>query len=223
MKTYIFSLVLLLFPGVAFAGGCLPGEPCDDLPKVAAPESAQIVAPVAVSEDEAYFNEQPLYVFLSGGWTFHEKDEEVLGHQRYEVGVGAYRAFAGDRLSIEASFAIMPDVRARKWPDQGRFKLDDDSEGLGARAELLYHLVTEEDAESIDPFLAFGGGVNWYDDSLKDGHSRVMATLGAGAFVNLTDRWFVRPDYRVAMAGENTEVNQLVSVGVGYRFGCDTD
>lgn len=216
MKKVCAVLLLLLFSVHAFADGCFPGEPCyyqETKKSAAMPAEPEPFQPIA-SPAEEMMSPRNFYVSLGAGYAFLEKDQEILGHQLYDLRFGAYR-FAKN-LSAELGVGIMPDIRRRQFTG-GRFTLPDDTSGVRLLGELLFHLNDDADAD-IDPYGALGVGVNLYEDDLKNGGDAVFGSAGVGAFVNLNDSWFIKPDYRIMMVGEDTEVNHSAMLSLGYRF-----
>ena len=228
-----FFLCILFFAGLfaltgqAISGGCVPGDPCYEAPK---PEWREETAPVVIEPKAAEVEPVPVapepveveperagnfYATIGGGYSFLEKDEEILGHQVYEIRVGYYRLFP--KLSAEFGVGYLPDVRDREHPSRGSFALGSDTSGVRLLGDLLIHFH-EDIEETFDPYLALGAGVNIYDDALADGHSDVFGTLGLGSFIKIDDDFFIKPDYRIAVVGENTEVNHYAMIGLGMMF-----
>lgn len=177
---------------------------------------AMLVMLVAVSADELPESEHRYHASLGAGYNFLEKDEEILAHQNYEARLG-YRA--SDRWTFEGGFGGFPYVRRRKFPRRGFHTLDGDTSGFRFIGEALYHWDREAYRSSIDPYLAVGLGIAHYNKELEDGHNDVFMTAGAGTFIDITNRWFFKPDYRVAMVGHDTEVNHYALFSLGYRWG----
>lgn len=174
------------------------------------------LAPTGIIAEQRADVEHPYYATLGAGYMFLEGDEEVLDQQVYEARLG-YRV--NPRWSLETGFGIMPDVRAREYPSSGMYKLDGDTSGFRFIADALYHLDEDAYNQQIDPYLAFGVGLAHYNKELEDGHTDLLLSSGVGAFVALNDRWFVKPDYRIAMVGHDTEVNHHALISLGYRWG----
>lgn len=202
-------LLTLAVASYAWADGCLPGEPCYYGGSKQAPVADTAVTPVASSDYQTF------YATLGAGWNFLEKDQEILGHAIYEARVGAYR-FA-ENLTAEIGVGIMPDIRNREHTGGG-FALSDDTSGVRLVADLLYHLDSNGDGKQFDPYVAIGAGALLYDDELKNGKEDWFVGAGAGAFVNLNDDFFLKPDYRLNSVGSNTELNHTVTLALGYRF-----
>lgn len=224
VSTTIFSLFVVTATAFAIppviGDGCLPGDPCYVEPVKAVPtptpapvviEEVEPVAPIVIEEDEPCL---PFYATVGAGYIFPEKDEEVLSHLATEVRFGIYRFL--DNVSFEFGVGYQPDVRNREHPDPGRFALSGDTASLSYFGDFLFHLTDE--TEGFDPYVSLGGGVIDYEDTLANGSTQWFVAGGAGAFVPLTETLFIKPDYRVRMVDENTEVNQLGIVALGTRF-----
>lgn len=224
MYKYIVTLFFVLVLNInAFAGGCNPGEPCYQEPP--APVQRIEREPVRLEEPPLMIEPEPVvmlqkkkyYATVGAGFAFLEKDEEVLGQQVYDIRFGIFRFLP--RFSSEIAFAYNPDVRNRKFPDAGRFKLEGETEAVSATASLLYHLKDEAESKKIDPYLAFGAGAIRYSKRLAHGHTDPYLETGIGTFININETFFVKPDYRVAVVGEkDTEVNQRGTISLGMRF-----
>lgn len=225
MFKFLFTLCLALLVSInAHAGGCNPGEPCYQKPNqvpVAPPMPREPLKldepPVIEPEPVVMLQKKKYYATVGAGFSFLEKDEEVLGQQIYDIRFGLFRFLP--RLSAELAFAYHPDVRNRKFPDRGRFRVNGDTSAISATASLLYHLHEENEKRFFDTYLAFGAGAVHYDKKLKYGSTDPYLEAGAGAFINIHENVFVKPDYRVAVVGEeDTEVNQRATISLGVRF-----
>lgn len=220
MKSFISILLICsFFVANVHADGCFPGDPCYVKPKPMAPPPAYKPKPMMKKKPMAAapMSKTPgFYVAAGVAYNFLEKDEEILGHLDYNLKIGAYRFL--ENLSAEFGFALMPDIRNREHPSPGAFALADDTEGERYSLEFLYHLDSEGASKQVDPYVALGVGLNEYDDDLAEGDNAVFLSTGLGAFVNITDTFFVKPDYRLMMVGDDTEVNHNVGAAVGLRF-----
>lgn len=225
MFRFVFTLaVVLSFSFNAFAGGCNPGEPCYEEPiqaQAAPPIPREPVKmyepPIIEPEPVVMLQKKKYYATVGAGFSFLEKDEEVLGQQIYDIRFGLFRFLP--RLSAELAFAYHPDVRNREFPDRGRFRVTGDTSAISATASVLYHLFDEKENRFFDSYLAFGGGFVHYNKKLKHGSTDPYLEAGAGTFINIAENVFVKPDYRVAVVGnEDTEVNQRATISLGVRF-----
>ncbi len=187
-----------------YADGCLPGEPC-----YTAPPSKGVMEPVVMEDVSKY------YGTIGGGWIFMEKDEPILGHQIYEVKLGAYRMVDED-ISLEASVGYMPNTRARQYPNPGEYRLSGDTWGMQYTVDALFHL--NDSGEDYEPYLSFGGGLQNFDKSLEDGHTQAFLQGGFGAFLHMCETTFIKPDYRLMMVDSDTELNHKVTLSVGMFF-----
>ncbi len=225
---YAFScaiaIVSLSAPAAALpplvGDGCLPGDPCYVAPPRAQPKPIPVeiiepepVTPIVIEEDEC---EYPLYATVGASYVFMEKDETVLNHlMAPELKIGFYRML--DYTSFEFGAAYSGRVRNREHPNPGAYRLPQDTQVFDYFADFLFHLTDEE--EGFDPYLTLGGGLKHYRDKLEDGdHTALYAAAGAGAFMNISEQVFFKPDYRVMMVDEDTEVNQKASLALGVRF-----
>lgn len=206
MKSIFFLIVSIFIFSQAYAGGCLPGDPC-----YYAGKSSPAMADVEKPSDRA-----TMYATIGGGWIAMEKDQEILGHQIYEAKLGAYH-FAPN-WSAEVGFGFLPDIRNRQFPGAGRFALPEDTSGVRLTTDLLYHFDENGADKTFDPYAAVGAGVVWYDDKLKNGNSDVFGGIGFGTFIDLGDNFFLKPDYRANVVGGNTEINQVATIALGYKF-----
>jgi peptidoglycan-associated lipoprotein len=161
---------------------------------------------------------KPWYATVGGGYIFTEKDEQVLGHQLYEIRLGRHLS---DRFTLEGGFGGMPYVRARSSFAPGKERLDRDTTGYRFTTDALYHIGDQDDSSVFDPYLGFGGGIIKYDEDVDDGHTELFLAAGPGTFVNFSDTLFAKGDYRVAMVGADTQVNHHVLLSLGYRWGQD--
>lgn len=201
---FLVAACLLMQPLSSFADGCF-GDNCYD----ATPKKVAAVA----AEPAEMMMEPGYYGTIGAGWRFMEKDEEILGHVITEVKAGAYR-FTPD-FSAEVGFGYAPDVRNREFPS-GEFRLDSDTSYVRLTADLLYHPFEESKFESFDPYLAIGGGVNFYEDDLASGSNDLFYGGGFGAFVDLDEQFFVKPDYRVHNI--DGDLSQDATLALGVRF-----
>lgn len=156
------------------------------------------------------------YASVGAGITLMEMDEEIKNHGFYEIRGGGKIA---DMTSLEAGIGFMPEIANRKYYPDDRFRLDSDTWGWRADIDVLFHLDEEGMQKGFDPYIAVGVGNNHYKDRLEQGQNDVFLDAGVGAFYDLNKSWFLRPDYRVAMVGEDTEVNHFLSLNLGYQWG----
>lgn len=220
MKKLLLVLLSLGFlVSNSYADGCFPGEPCY-YKKPAAPAQATPVkpavekaAPVAL---ETVADTHTLYASLGAGFEIREKDDAMLNSHTFDVRVGGYHI--APQISAEVGFGFSPDIRNREHVGPNRFFLTEDNSSLRFFGDVMYHLEEDSKGADIDPYVALGMGVFVYDDRTAEGDTAIFAQTGFGAFFNLDESWFVKPDYRVQMVGHQTEVNHLLTLSVGYKF-----
>ncbi len=219
MKKLLLVLLSLGFlVSNASADGCFPGEPCY-YKKPAAPAQAKPVMPAVVKSEPVAMetvSSDTFYVSLGGGFEIREKDNELLDSHTFDVRFGGYHI--APRISAEVGFGFSPDIRNRQHPGANRFFLSEDTSAIRFFGDVMYHLEEDSKGAEVDPYVALGLGVNKYEDPTSDGNTALYAQTGVGAFLNLTPEWFVKPDYRIQMVGENTQVNHLLTLSVGYKF-----
>ncbi len=124
------------------------------------------------------------------------------------------------RWTTEFDLNYAPSLPKRHFTD-GRYEIPDDTHSLRGSLDMLFHLREVTDTMQWDPFLAAGVGFVAYGEKMgeNDGKSDLVASVGGGVFYHINDPWAVRADYRVVVAGADTEFNQYISVGLNYRFG----
>lgn len=161
------------------------------------------------------FDEAPWYVGAGVGYYHFEGDEQVdpsafigarLGHDFNEF------------FSVELGLDIAPQLRDGKFKDPNRDLLDGDIWGVGASVDGLLHLRNARDLH-WDPYLSAGLAVKYYEEDLEGSNPEAMLQVGAGLFYHFNDTWAARFDFRSAVAGSDTEFNQILFVGVNYRLG----
>ena len=207
-KLVVLTIVSVFFVVGVHADGCLPGDPCYIKAK-------KPVAPVEVAPVAAGVTPQTFYLTAGAGWNFLEKDESILGHQVFDIRAGAYH-FAPN-WSAELGVGFMPDIRRRQHGSG--YTLADDTDGIRLLGDLLYHFDSDGENADVDPYLAFGAGVNLFDDDIKpDEDSTWFVGTGIGAFVNLTETIFLKPDYRLMVVDNESEVNHNVMLHLGWKF-----
>jgi len=92
----------------------------------------------------------------------------------------------------------------------------DDTWALGLTFEGLYHFTRWE---RVDPFLALGGGLTWYEDEVNGENFDPSIRVGGGVMYHFNDEWAVRADGRTFIAGNDTEANAIVDGGVVWTWG----
>lgn len=152
---------------------------------------------------------------LLGAFLF-EGDEEVENGP--SIGLRLGYTFT-PMWEVEAGFDFAPSLAAREFTDE-RFHLEDDTWGMRLGIDLLFHLRNQAN-QQIDPYLSLGGALVVYGEEmgLNDGNADLAFLGGGGLQFHFNDEWAIRADAKVGVAGEDTEFNWILGVGVNYRFG----
>jgi outer membrane protein OmpA-like peptidoglycan-associated protein len=117
--------------------------------------------------------------------------------------------------SFEAGLDLFPYLEATEY-DDAREALDDDTWGFRLGAEALLHVRNPDDLK-WDPVLAAGVSLMHYDDSTSSENDPAVL-VGGGLMYHFNDAWAARGDYRLALAGDDTEFNGVFVLGVNYRW-----
>lgn len=209
----VCALALVLQPGMAIADGCKAGEPgCykDSVKKRTVESAAKQEKEVLVAQQ---YDNNKFYATIGAGWRAIEKDEEILGHMIFDLKFGAFRF--QPNWSAEIGVGYAPDVRNREYPS-GSGGLDKNTTYTRFTADALYHLQEQESVENFDPYLAFGGGINLYEDELSSGNDDWFWGGGFGSFINLDESFFLKPDYR--LHDTKGDLSQEVTLALGVKF-----
>ncbi|MBU0678468.1 MAG: OmpA family protein [Verrucomicrobia bacterium] len=123
------------------------------------------------------------------------------------------------RWTVEGEFNWMPVLHARKFGDPRRSDLHGDTWGVRLTGNVLMHLRNVEDLR-WDPYLIAGAGVvHWGDAPLPGEQTELLGLGGIGMFYHFSDEWAVRAEAQGIVAGRDTEVNTLYTVGANWRWG----
>lgn len=184
--------------------------------------AAAVVLCVGVASAEP--PDRPWYFQVGGGWYGVEKDESYLGHQNYQMRLGY---MFDPQWSIEAEAGILPLVKKRNYDQPtDKFQMSDDTMGVVLGGDLLYHFSDCAWNEGCwNPYLAAGGGVHFYGrDVEEDGRNKWFVDAGFGTFYYWGQdlAWYLRPDYRLMVVGDDGQINHLALLSVGYRWGAVT-
>lgn len=161
-------------------------------------------------------------VGLGGGAILFEGDEELNSTDLYNLTVGYD---FDERWTLEGGISYMPYAKASSrdylppYPASG-FRVDGGSTwGLRLSADLLYHLISNP-ASSFDPFVGLTAGAAYYGDEMRSGqHWDGFYGVGAGATYWLTKGLGIRGDYKLIVAGNDTELNQIFLLSLTYSWG----
>jgi peptidoglycan-associated lipoprotein len=177
----------------------------------------------ALFSTPALASEDPNYVY--SGWTagigagmlFFEADEEFNSSLLVETKLGYD---ISDSFTIEGSLGYLPymDSRSRTRQDPNEWHLTN-TQAFRSAIDLLYHFNPDK-SRTWDPTLGLTAGVLYTSNSLEnDQHFDPFGGLGFGLGYSLDRNWVARGDYRLVVAGHDTEWNHHVLVSLGYRFG----
>lgn len=156
---------------------------------------------------------------VGGGMMFFEGDEEVEASQIYGFSVGYD---FNNRWTLEGSFGYLPymnnENRELIQPST-EFELADETWGLRFGSDLLYHLVSDP-TNSFDPYVGLTGGMMYYGDKLENNNQwDPYGGMTAGVTYWLTSGLGLRGDYRIVVAGHDTEFNQQAMFSLTYSWG----
>lgn len=158
---------------------------------------------------------------LGLGAYFFETDEELNSGILLEL-KGGYDI--SDHVSIEGSLGYLPYLDGnspRNEQDPDVWHIDDTSAARSA-IELIYHLDSDP-YRDWDPLLALTAGVNYFENTLEnDQHWDPFGGFGVGLGRTLNRNWVARGDYRLLVAGHDTEFNHTVLMSLLYRWGNGT-
>ena len=174
-----------------------------------------ISAGAQAQEERSLFDEAPWYVGGGVGYIHFEGDEQVdpslflgarLGHDFNEY------------FAVELGLDFAPQLKDGEFKDPNRDKLYEDIWGVAASVDGLLHLRNANDLH-WDPYLSLGGTVRYYEEDLEGSNPEGAVTVGLGLFYHFNDVWSMRFDARTAVAGGDTEFNQVFFAGLNYRWG----
>lgn len=162
-------------------------------------------------------------VSAMGGWIDFETDEAVKDGALGALSVGYDFS---PRWTLEGTVEVCPELKSstrRDWESGQRISRLSE----GARRDLsktssirfaldgLLHLAPEA---RFDPYLAGGMGIACYENDFDQRYEPLMRA-GGGVFANLSDRWALRLDSRVVVAGNDSEFNLITTAGLVFRPG----
>ena len=115
--------------------------------------------------------------------------------------------------STDFTTGVKTEVSQVKNPDDAGFG---DTHAAGLFVDALFHFTRWE---RLDPYLAAGGGFTWYGDKVNGETFDPSIRVGGGVMWHFNDEWAVRADGRTFLAGNDTEANAMVEVGVVWTWG----
>lgn len=164
------------------------------------------------------------YLSVSPGMLMLEGDEEVESGFQVTTRLGYDYS---DWWSFEFSLMVAPkldenmrfDLANQQWVS----RLEEtagpgvhDTWAVGLGLDGLFHFTRWE---RFDPYLTLGAGVTYYGEELQDGRTLMAFRFGAGFMYHFNDEWAVRADARCFAAGEDTDWNGTVDLGVRWTPG----
>jgi outer membrane protein OmpA-like peptidoglycan-associated protein/opacity protein-like surface antigen len=162
------------------------------------------------------FEEAPWYAGAGIGYIHYEGDELVNPAAYIGLRLGYdYSAF----FSVEGGIDIIPTLDATEATGT-RKELSGDTSAFAGKIDALFHLRNTEDLH-WDPYLSIGGYGIYYADEVGPSNPEFAINAGAGVAYHFNDVWALRGDWRTAIAGADTEFNQLLTLTVDYRWGAE--
>lgn len=162
------------------------------------------------------FERAPWNVSAGLGLAKFEGDEQVQDGEYVSLKLGYD---FNPRLTLEFGLDYAPSLDPNPFPNEPERRLLDSSVYmLRLGADVLLHLRNTEDLR-FDPFLSAGAKfVNW-QEALENGKNELTVAVGGGMFYHFNDAWALRGDAQAVVAGQNTEFNLYLGLGVNYRWG----
>lgn len=173
----------------------------------------------AAAAEEAAAGSQ-WHISITAGWLDYEGDEAVNDtmvpslHLGYDL---------NEKWTLEGILSVAPDIdenfrnsygarisRLEEHTSQGIH----DTRSTRIALEGQYHF---DRSKTIDPYLAFGGGLIRYEDDF-DCQYEPELRAGAGILWHLNSQWAIRTDARVILAGTDPEWNATASLGLTWSF-----
>lgn len=171
--------------------------------------------PARAAAERDLFAEAPNYFGAGLGYIHYEGNELVNPGAFLSLKLGHdFNAW----FSIELGMDYMPTLDETEPTPERPQPLEDNTWAIAGSLDVLAHLRNMEDLK-WDPYLSAGGYLIYYGDELGEDRPELALNVGAGLFYHFSDLWSVRGDFRTAIAGADTEFNQLFTVGVNYRWG----
>ncbi len=179
--------------------------------------AAAALAVPAFSAERDLFDDAPWYAGVGASYIHYEGDEPV----NPGVGVGLKLGYDWNEFfGTEAGLNIFPRLDNSKFDNPDRFQLDGPTWATSLQLDALLHLRNAKNLR-WDPYLSVGGLLTYYGDDLGKENPDLTVTAGGGLAYHFNNAWSVRGDVRVGVAGSDTEFNDLVWLGVNYRWGAD--
>ncbi len=161
------------------------------------------------------FEEAPWYWGAGIGYIHYEGNELVNpgGYLALRLGYDFNKWF-----SLEGGLDWMPVLDPTDATASRAQPLEDDTWAIAAKLEGQLHLRNTRDLH-WDPYVALGGYGIYYGDDMGETRPEFALNGGLGVAYHFNDVWALRGDWRTAVAGGDTEFNQLLTLTVDYRWG----
>lgn len=91
-----------------------------------------------------------------------------------------------------------------------------DTYAVNMAVDGLFHFTRWE---RLDPYLAVGAGIAIYGDKVNGETFDPAIRGGAGVMYHFNDEWAIRADFRMLIAGSDTENNAIWDAGVVWHWG----
>ena len=75
--------------------------------------------------------------------------------------------------------------------------------------------------EKLDPYLAFGAGVDFYGEDCFNDSAAAVLRVGGGILYHLSESWSLRLDTRIHLDSDNDEFHHFIDAGFLFNFGGD--
>jgi outer membrane protein OmpA-like peptidoglycan-associated protein len=150
-----------------------------------------------------------------------------IGYIHYEgnelVNPGGYLALRlgydfSNWFALEGGVDWMPSLDDTEPTASRAQPLDGNTWAVAGKLEGQIHLRNMRDLH-WDPHVALGGYCIYYGDDMGEDRPELALNAGVGLAYHFNDVWSLRGDWRTAIAGADTEWNQLVTVGMNCRWG----
>jgi outer membrane protein OmpA-like peptidoglycan-associated protein len=186
---------------------------------------ASLLLPLAMStaaraqeakDENDLFRRAPWNASVGGGLITFEGDQRVRNSGVLDLRLGYDFT---PRWTLEGILDVMPDLQKRSFDASDPHhasELGSDTYGVRGGADVLFHLRNTKDLH-LDPYLAVGSAVRWYDKDVGHGDTVLDAMVGGGLFYHFNDDWALRGDARTGAGGHN--FGTIWTAGVNYRWG----
>ncbi len=160
-------------------------------------------------------------ISILGGGIHFEGDEPVTDAALGAIGIGYD---VSPRWTLEGLLSYAPEVKSSyrsDWATGERISRLSERAGRDLEKTSALHLSIDglmhlAPARRLNPYLAIGAGFVSYEHTF-DRSYEPMFRIGGGLFFHLSERWALRLDSRVLMAGTDSEFNTVTTAGLTFR------